>query len=116
MREPLRDQGRLRHILGAIDNVLEFMEEKTADDLRRDRILFYAVVKNIEIIGEAAYMLSDDFKTSHPGTEWKSIVAMRHFLVHGYYQESEEEIWEVVHKDLLPLKEQIRSYVTDYSL
>lgn len=54
MREPLRDQGRLRHILGAIDNVLEFMEEKTADDLRRDRILFYAVVKNIEIIGEAA--------------------------------------------------------------
>ena len=90
MREPLRDQGRLRHILGAIDNVLEFMEEKTADDLRRDRILFYAVVKNIEIIGEAAYMLSDDFKTSHPGTEWKSIVAMRHFLVHGYYQVSEE--------------------------
>ena len=116
MREPLRDQGRLRHILGAIDNVLEFMEEKTADDLRRDRILFYAVVKNIEIIGEAAYMLSDDFKTSHPGTEWKSIVAMRHFLVHGYYQVSEEEIWEVVHKDLLPLKEQIRPYVTDYSL
>lgn len=46
MREPVRDQGRLRHILGAIDNVLEFMEGKTTADLRQDRILFYAVVKN----------------------------------------------------------------------
>jgi uncharacterized protein with HEPN domain len=68
MREPVRDQGRLRHILGAIDNVLEFMEGKTTADLRQDRILFYAVVKNIEIIGEAAYMLSEEFKASHPGT------------------------------------------------
>ncbi len=111
MREPVRDQGRLRHILGAIDNVLEFMEGKTTADLRQDRILFYAVVKNIEIIGEAAYMLSEEFKASHPGTEWKSMVAMRHFLVHGYYQVSEEEVWEVSRKNLLPLKEQIQSYL-----
>ena len=113
MREPVRDQGRLKHVLGAIDNVFEFMEGKTPADLYQDRTLFFAVVKNIEIIGEAAYMLSEEFKSSHAGTEWKSIVAMRHFLVHGYYQVSENEVWEVAHKDLLPLKEQIQSYLTD---
>ena len=50
MREVIRDSGRLEHILTAIGNVQSFLEDKTLDDLCRDKILFYAVVKNIEII------------------------------------------------------------------
>ena len=82
MREPLRDRTRLEHIVAAIDNVVSFTEGKTFDLLESDKILFYAVVKNIEIIGEAAYRLSKAFCDLHPQTKWKEISRMRHVLVH----------------------------------
>lgn len=55
-------------------------------------------------------MLSLDFKDAHPDTNWKVIVAMRHFLVHGYYQVDPEEVWNVIEQDLQPLKEQKNTY------
>ena len=66
-----------------------------------------------EIIGEASYMLSLDFQEAHPDTNWKVIVAMRHFLVHGYYQVDPEEVWNVIEQDLLPLKEQVEKYLAE---
>ena len=53
MREQVRDRGRLEYILTAITNVEEFTENTTLDDFVNNRILFFAVVKNIEIVGEA---------------------------------------------------------------
>ena len=61
----------------------------------------------------ASYMLSLDFKDAHPETNWKVIVAMRHFLVHGYYQVDPEEVWNVIEQDLLPLKEQVEKYLAE---
>ena len=58
MREKIKDYDRLLHIQESIDNVFEFMEGKTIDDLAKDKLLFFGVVKNVEIIGEAAYMLT----------------------------------------------------------
>ena len=58
MREPIRDRGRLEHMLAAIDRVMEYMEGKSVDDLSEGSIAYYGIVKNIEIIGEAAYKLS----------------------------------------------------------
>ena len=75
--------------------------------------MYFAIVKNIEIIGEASYMLSPEFKESHPDTDWQVIIAMRHFLVHGYYQVDPEEVWNVIEQDLLPLKTQILSYLNE---
>ena len=72
----------------AIANVFEFMEGKTVDDLTNDKLLFYGVVKNVEIIGEAAYMLTNEIKDQHPATPRIDIVGMRHVLVHGYYTAS----------------------------
>ena len=83
MREQVRDKGRLEHILQAIDKVFEFTK-----DVKRE-----------------------DF--THPDTNWKVIVAMRHFLVHGYYQVDPEEVWNVIEQDLLPLKEQVEKYLAE---
>ena len=83
------------------------------EDFQKDSVLYFAIVKNIEIIGEASYMLSLDFKDAHPDTNWKVIVAMRHFLVHGYYQVDPEEVWNVIEQDLQPLKEQIEKYISE---
>ena len=101
-------------MLEAIDRIFEFVNSKTKEELQNDSILYYAVVKNIEIIGEAAYMLTPEFRDTHPSTPWKIIVGMRHFLVHGYYEVDAEEIWNVVEKDLQPLKEQIASYLKEF--
>ena len=110
MKEELRDPGRLEHIIEAIDNVLLFSKGLGKADLKANTVEYYAIVKNIEIVGEAAYMLTGDFKAKHPLTEWNSIIGMRHVLVHGYYQISPDEIWKVIQQDLRPLREQILGY------
>lgn len=71
MRDQLKDTDRLAHIKEAIDNVKTFMQNKSAADLQEDKLLYYAVVKNIEIVGEAAYKLSMEFKNNHPEIPWK---------------------------------------------
>ena len=113
MRERVRDKGRLEHILQAIDKVFEFSSGVKREDFQKDSILYFAIVKNIEIIGEASYMLSLEFKDSHPDTDWQVIIAMRHFLVHGYYQVDPEEVWNVIEQDLQPLKDQILKYIKE---
>lgn len=113
MRERVRDKGRLEHILQAIDKVFEFSSGVKREDFQKDSILYFAIVKNIEIIGEASYMLSLEFKDSHPDTDWQVIIAMRHFLVHGYYQVDPEEVWNVIEQDLQPLKDQILEYIKE---
>ncbi len=55
MREVLRDPSRLRHMIDSINNVNQYMEGKSESDLASNSMLFFAVVKNIEIVGEAAY-------------------------------------------------------------
>jgi len=109
MRERIRDKGRLEHILQAIDNAIEFTKSVVFEDFTNDRKLFFAVVKNIEIIGEASYMLSKEFKATNSNVEWDAIIKLRHVLVHGYYHISEERVWKIIQKDLLPLKEQIQT-------
>lgn len=79
-------------MLSAIDRVLDFMKDKSFDDLPKDKIEYYGLVKNIEIVGEAAYKLSTQFKDSHTATPWRVIEKMRHVLVHDYYQIDESEI------------------------
>lgn len=107
MREKPRDKERLLHILEAIDNIFEFIENKSFEIYQNDKILRFAVVKNLEIVGEAAYLLTKDFRLKHKEVEWKDLIGMRHILVHGYYQIKDEIIWSTIESELLPLKEQI---------
>lgn len=114
MREPVKDPGRIEHMIQAINRISDFVKDKTKDEIQKDSILYYAVVKNIEIIGEAAYMLTNEFKDSHSETPWRIIIGMRHFLVHGYYEVDPDEVWNVIDKDLKPLKEQLEKYLKEF--
>lgn len=113
MRETLRDASRLRHMVEAIDNISRFMEGKDVSDLSTNAMLFYAVVKNVEIVGEAAYKLSHEFIESHPVTPWRQIIAMRHILVHGYYQIEPEQLHNVYTEDLPLLRPQLQAYIDE---
>ncbi|MCL2649534.1 MAG: DUF86 domain-containing protein [Candidatus Azobacteroides sp.] len=109
MREKIKDKGRLEHILESIDYIVDFVKGVNFEDFKTDMKLRFAIIKNIEIFGEASYMLSNEFREQHPEVPWRKIINSRHILVHGYYQIKLEVIWEIVQKDLLPLREQIQA-------
>ncbi len=113
MREPVRDRERLEHILEAIDRVLGFAEGKTKEELETDRMNFYGIVKNIEIIGEAAYKLTKAFRKEHAETPWDDIIKMRHILIHDYFQIDEEAVIYVIEDNLHPLREQVARYLAE---
>lgn len=113
MNEPLKDKNRLEHMLKSIGYIEEFMQGVSQADLKTNRLVYFAVVKNIEIIGEAAYMLSKEFTDNHPDTPWKLIKGMRHYLVHGYYQVDDHVVWDVVNNDLPVLRKQILTYLKE---
>ena len=83
------------------------MEHKvryTFEEVEADPILFYGFVKHVEIIGEAVYMLTKEFRTDHPEVDWDVIEGMRHVLVHGYYQIRPKQLWNTVEYDIPALK------------
>jgi uncharacterized protein with HEPN domain len=108
MREQIKDKGRLEHILESIDYVMEFTKDVDFEEFLSNKMLLFAVVKNLEIIGEASYKLTYDFRNNHPEIEWGKIISMRHILVHGYYDTDEMIVWDTA-KNLPALKEQIQA-------
>ena len=113
MREPLRDRERLVHIKKAIDRILRYTEDKSYEDLVADDMMYYAVVKNIEIIGEAANMLTQSFQQAHPDTPWKMVKGMRNYIVHEYFQIDDIVVWDVVKSNIPELREQITRYLSE---
>ena len=115
MRERIRDKERLEHILDASNKLLENKDKYTLEEIKNNSVLFYGFVKLVEIIGEACYMLTKDFRESHPETNWKIIENMRHVLVHGYYAITPELLWATIHEDIKPLVDQVNKYVKEES-
>lgn len=111
MREEIKDPIRIEHMLEAIDNVNMFMANKDLSSLVSDKMLYFAVIKNIEIVGEAAYKLSTEFKERHCDIPWRQIEKMRHVLVHGYYSISAPLLYNVYTEDIPVLKQYLETLV-----
>ena len=114
MREGSKDIIRLEHIIQAIERIKRYTLGKRFDDLVKDDMMYYAVVKNIEIIGEAANLLTNEFKSEHPDTQWKLITGMRNYIVHEYYQVDNTVIWDVIQNDLPQLENQVTNYLKEF--
>ena len=111
MRERIRDKSRLEHILQAIERIRRYTKGKTFDDFIADDMMYYAVVKNIEIIGEASNMLTEEFRNAHPDTPWKLVNGMRNYIVYEYFQVDNNVVWDVITGDLPLLEKQIIAYI-----
>lgn len=109
MRELLRDRERLEHILSAIERILRYTDGKSYEELVANDMMYYAVVKNIEIIGEAANMLTKEFTSAHQEVPWKQVKGMRNYIVHEYFQIDDVVVWDVVTNNLPLLRQQIGS-------
>ena len=82
MREKIKDKGRLEHILSSIEIILNNKNKYKYESVANDPIVFYGFVKHVEIIGEAVYMLTKEFRATHPEIEWDVIEGMRLSLIH----------------------------------
>ena len=96
------DEVRLRHMLDAAREVLGFVQDRNRADLDSDRQLVLALVKDIEIIGEAAFQTSENTRGQLPEIPWDDIVGMRHRLVHAYFDINLDILWKTVQGDMAP--------------
>lgn len=113
MRELARDKGRLEDIIEYSNNVLSIVDGVDFERFGNDILVYYATMKNIEIVGEAAYMLTKEFKASHTEIAWKQVEGMRHVLVHGYSQVLPRILWNTAKQDIPAIKRQVERYLAD---
>ena len=113
MRERARDKGRLEDIIEYATNVTKLIEGYSLEALIADKRTYYSVMKNVEVVGEAAYMLTKAFKKAHPATPWKVIQGMRHVLVHDYANVVSATLYDTAVNDMIPLCRQVEGYLAE---
>ena len=96
----LEDEERLRHMFDAAEEAISFAAGRGRADLDTDRILTLALVKGIEIIGEAAFRMSEEIREKFTQIPWPEIVGMRHRLIHAYFEIDHDILWETVTRNL----------------
>lgn len=106
----------LEHILDAISNAEQFVEGVTKEEFFENKEKQYAVLRALEIIGEAAKNLSRGLKAKNREIQWRDIVGMRDKLIHGYFGINLNLVWETVKKNLPDLKRQIFKVLKEESL
>lgn len=94
------DLARLVDIWLACLDVQEFVAGVTEEQYRRDRKLQNALCMSLEVIGEAARAISQEFKDQHPEVPWAKIVGLRHRIVHEYFRLDLDVIWRIVGADV----------------
>ncbi len=97
----------LNDICQAIDRIEQYIKNLSFDAFSDDQKSVDAVVRNLEITGEAANRLPDEFKEKCSEIEWRKVVGLRHRIVHEYFGVDLEIVWQILHKDLPELKQQI---------
>jgi uncharacterized protein with HEPN domain len=94
-------------ILESIEKIEQYTQGITFDEFIRDSMTIDAVVRNIEIIGEASKMVPEDIKQKNPDIPWKKLSGIRNRIVHEYFGVDVNIIWFIVSNELLQLKEWI---------
>ena len=113
MREHSRDRGRLEDILKYAQNVEQIISGVSYEQFVADIRIYYSLMKNVEVIGEAANMLTRHFREEHCELPWRLIISMRNVLVHGYAQVSDADLWQTATNDIKPLREQVQRYLDE---
>lgn len=107
---------RLRHMVDATNQALTFVAEKSRSELETDQLLTLALVKLIEIFGEAASKITRDAKSQTQEIPWADIVAMRNRLIHGYFDVNLDIIWRTVTEEMPPIARQIENLLSSDDL
>lgn len=105
------DENRFRHMLDAAREAVSFAHGCERDDLDNDRKLVLALVKDIEIVGEAANQITETTRFRFAQIPWQQIIGMRNRLVHAYFDINLDILWKTVQEDLPGLISLVESVI-----
>ncbi len=109
-----RDAGMyLEDILRSCEKILEYVKGLTRDEFVRDTRTYDAVIRNLEIIGEAAKKLPSELKEELPDIEWRKISGLRDFLAHAYFGIDDDILWDVVENKIPQLGKKVGEHLSD---
>ena len=98
------DRTYLTHIREAIESIEEYLEGVSYNQFVSSKMTIDAVVRELEIIGEASNNISDQFRRQHSGVLWRRMKDMRNFLIHEYFGVNTKVVWDTCKDDLPQLK------------
>jgi len=118
MKHPERVEDYLEHIAQAIERATGYVQRfDSVEALQTDQQVQDAVIRNIEIIGEAASRIqkqAPEFVTAHPELPWIEMRGMRNKMIHNYFDVSLTVVWNTIKDNLPPLKQQIDALLIAY--
>ena len=97
---PNRDRQALEDMLGAVRKAVGYAQGTTRESLPLVPMRLDALLYEIVVLGEAARRLSPEVRAAHPEIPWREIIGMRSVITHGYDQIDDDELWEVIERDL----------------
>lgn len=103
----------LDDIVAATDKILRYLEGASYESFLADERTYDAVLRNLEIIGEAVKGLPAEFRAKHPSIEWRKIAGMRDILAHGCFSLDNRVLWDAIQHKLPGFLEQVRSFSKD---
>lgn len=107
------DLTRLKHIRDAAKEALSFVTNRTREDLDRERMLSLALVRLIEIIGEAANNVSESYQNQYLKIPWRQMIGMRNRIIHAYFDVDLDIVWQVITQDLGSLLIEVEKAIKD---
>ncbi len=97
-----------------VQEVVTLTQKKTHDDLLKDRVLNLALTRLLEVLGEAATRVPEEFRKKYPGLPWQQVIGLRNRLIHAYDQVDLEILWEIVSEDLPPLSKNLDQIIQNW--
>src|ERR1035437_5175274 len=97
---PKREDDLLINDIENAEAVFQFVNNDSYEDFINDKMKLYAVIRSFERIGEAAKLVSEEFKMKQPLIEWKLMTHFRNLLIHEYFGIDYEKVWEIIHNEL----------------
>jgi uncharacterized protein with HEPN domain len=101
----------IEDIVKAINSIERFVENQTFEQFLDDERNQFAVMKGLEIIGEAGNKIEKHVLEKYPQIKWRPIIAVRNILVHEYFEIDMKVLWQIIHKDLPLLKAELSTVV-----
>jgi uncharacterized protein with HEPN domain len=105
------DASRLQHILEAAQRTVRHTKNRKRVDLDNDELLGLALIRLLEIIGEAAWGISENLRNRYPDIAWRQMANMRNRVIHGYFDVNNDLVWETVTAELPPLIAMIEAVI-----
>jgi uncharacterized protein with HEPN domain len=103
----------LQDVLEAIANVAEFVGRMTRNEFEADKKTVHAVVRNLEVIGEAIKSVPPEVRDLNPQVPWQRIAGLRDILIHHYFEIDLDIVWDIVQNKLPGLKAEIDAILSD---